>query len=249
MDEYEYLDCHYRIQNGMYFSGKITKPEFRLYTSRLIDDNYWNYGCIVNYDNIGESVQLIENFLNRMDRQPCIYMINNQEIPNRVKLNYEPCFDEVWMEYFGEDLPMPTGAVLIENKSQEKDFIKIFTQAYQDGESNPWGERQEEYRICLEDSFRCPQYFNYLIYSDNQPVAVATLGMDNDCGAIYNVGTLPAFRHHGLGQKAVQACIAKFQEKNGNILFLQTDISGDLQNWYHGMGFEKIFSGTAYAKV
>lgn len=249
MDGLEYLEEHYQIQNGMYFSGHVNKPEFVLYSSRMIKDSCWNYGCIKSYNHIGESVQLIENYLRRMNRKPCVYLLEGQKVPDRVAYEYGKVFEDAWLGYAGEAITeIPAGVILAQSEAEENDFIQIFRCGFcpnSEGDANS----ADEYCDCLREAFTGDWYFHFVCYDKGIPVAVATLGKHGDWGAVYNLACLAEFRAHGLGTKVLQACIARFYRLGGKRLFLQTKAGGEAESWYLKRGFRKLFNGVGYVKI
>lgn len=249
MDGLEYLEEYYQIQNGMYFSGHINKPEFVLYSSRLIKDSCWNYGCIKSYNHIGESVQLIENYLRRMNREPCVYLLEEQKVPDRVAVEYGKVFEDAWLGYTGEVLTeMPAGVILAQSEAEENDFIQTFRHGFW-----PYNEEIEnsadDYCDCLREAFTGDWYFNFICYENGTPAAVATLGKHGDCGAIFNLVCRPEFRAQGFGTKILQACIARFYRLGGQRLFLQVAADGEAESWCLKRGFRKLFNATGYVKI
>lgn len=246
----EYIHWHYRIQNGMYFSGKCTKPGFVLYNSRLIDDCRWNYACLSGQTEVSTVLRGIEKLFHLLNRRSCLYFPAGER-PARLPATYEECRREVWMAYRGEQgslPPLDDSVAMVSTPGEQKQFLNLFTRIFCGEGEALWGSFGQAYGEALSESFYLEKFANLMVLELGQPVAIATLGMEDGVAALYNVGTLKAFRGRGRASKVVAACLRYWRDNGGRELFLQTEPGSFLEGWYERLGFQRVFEGVTLVK-
>ena len=99
---------------------------------------------------------------------------------------------------------------------------------------NSWG-KNPEYKKC-----------HYLAKYEGKPAGVITAVSYKGFVGIYNVGTIPQYRHLGVG-KAMMSVVSK-EVGRDDVLFLQTEKGSLVEKWYETMGFQTIFYGECYTE-
>lgn len=246
----EYIHWHYRIQNGMYFSGKCTKPGFVLYNSRLIDDCSWNYACLSEQADVSTALRGIEKLFHLLNRRSCLCFPVGER-PARLPATYEECRREVWMAYQGEQdslPPLDDSVIMVSAPDEQEQFLNLFTRIFCGEGETPWDSLGQAKGEALSESFYLEKFANFLVLDQRQPVAAATLGMEDGVAALYNLGTLKDFRGRGFASKAVAACLRYWHDNGGRNLFLQTEPGSFLEGWFERLGFQRVFEAVTLVK-
>lgn len=254
------LRQHFLVQKGMYFDYDLTWEKWHFLMSSIIEDGFWNYAILPETCDITRDLSSVESIFNNTDRVPSVYIIDEEKCPNITELlkmeGYEKMAEESFMTYCCNDCAKPNvgGKIIIRRAvdgDNMKDFIDVFTNAY-GGEKTPdqpYGELDKTYMDALIRSFKnTDKFYHFVCYVDGNPVSVASLCYENGKGGIYNVGTRLNERGCGYGTAATMACIEKWNELNGDILFLQTETGSNVEAWYYTLGFKLEFHGSTYCK-
>lgn len=255
MNTKQLMEWHFDVQKGMYFSRRTNLGSYFIYSSDIIEDGFWNYAFIPNdLDLSKESNNISSNFLS-INRTPAIYIINGDSQQKKILSNadYTLLATESFMTYsndkaIGIDLKDFIIKQAIDEKTQ-KDFEEVFIHAY-GGEKTaeqPYGELDKTYITALKQSFsNLDKFYHFVCYSDLTPISIATLCFVDGKGGIYNVGTNLSYRGKGYGTATTKACIDKWKELNGDVLFLQTERNSSVEAWYYKLGFKLEFVGEIY---
>lgn len=253
------LANHFDVQQGMYFSLRITTGFGESFLSDIIEDEYWNYTVITSEKCFQEMVDANELLFNKQKRKSCFYLTNGNDVQERFSkylkdVNYVDAFTESFMLYNGSREVMvvnKNSIFLVDEATRADDFIDVFVQAYggERTDTQPYGGLSENYIHALKRALISNgQFYNFVLYEEGVPAAVASLCFKDGNGGIYNVGTVPSFRGRGLGSDITNACIKKWDYLGGKCLFLQTETDSTVERLYSKLGFETKFHGTAYSK-
>lgn len=252
------LRNHFDVQNGMYFNDYFTSDQWTFFTSKIIEDGFWNYAVMPNNANLKNELPLVEKIFADIHRPSSIYIVNEDEQREAVSFlkeqGYELISKESFMTYNGGGLikPIPS-EIRIERATSEvivRDFIKIFANAY-GGEispEQPYGELDKTYLDALGNSFEDGKFYHFVCYHRLKPVSIASLCIADGVGGIYNVGTNPTERGKGYGTFATNACISEWLRSGGKELLLQTETGSSVEKWYYSLGFKLEFYGSIYSK-
>lgn len=252
------LRNHFDVQNGMYFNDCFISHRWTFFTSKVIQDGFWNYAVMPSDADLRKELPFVENRFADIHRPTSIYIVNEdeqQEAVNFLKVQgYELISKESFMTYKDGNLMKPIPSkIRIERATSEvakRDFIRIFSNAY-GGEispEQPYGELDKTYLDALSDSFEDRKFYHFVCYYGSRPVSIASLCFVDGIGGIYNVGTNPTERGRGYGTFATNACINEWLRRGGKELFLQTETDSSVEKWYYSLGFKLEFYGSIYCK-
>src|SRR5581483_1855394 len=85
---------------------------------------------------------------------------------------------------------------------------------------------------------------NYLLLSNDEPIATGTLLMDGAVAGIYNVATLPSARGHGFGSAMSTHILREARQRGATMAVLQSSVAG--LGMYRRLGFEERFRFDQY---
>lgn len=236
-------ELHYQIQKGMFFSDKFSSDSYDIYYSNAIDDIYWNYAVVSDVASLNTHFNDICEIFTKIGRKVCFYLNFNQSSDLRdlqehqIKVNYS----ENWLRYDGRKLENPCKAKLVETSNEREDFMKVFLAVNSLKYGGP--QASDSSIHALRESFDNSKYSHHITYEHGKPVSIATLGTYNGYCMIYNLATLPEFRGKGYTLSVVHHCVEKFKEIGGKELYIQTPHNSDIEKWYLGQGFKKVFAG------
>ena len=248
----EFIEKQYKIQNGMFFSGKMTLPGFILFNSRILETPRWNYARLreSGETDADAAIRKAETLFHRLGRKSCFYFAEDEPIPELITAQYRKDFKETWFKYENKlQLPQAEEAILVSNAEQMELFIRLNKATRSDKRApTVLKSRESTYPDALRQSFGYPNYYNFIIFSGGQPAAVATLGYCENCGGIYNLGTLAEYRGRSMAKMALKCCIDIWHKLGGKELFLQLPERVSLEGWCRQCGFVPFFAGTAYSR-
>ena len=139
---------------------------------------------------------------------------------------------------------------IVKQEDFEGLFVETFHTAYSSDDPNdPYGQLSPTYKNSLRNSWgKNPEYKkdHYLASYEGVPAGVITAVSYQGFVGVYNVGTVPKYRHHGVGE-AMMATVAR-ELKDNDVLFLQTAKGSLVEKWYEKMGFQTIFLGECYTE-
>ena len=246
--------AHYKVQQGVLFSGKKKISGSTLLWSDKITDSFWNYACLINAKQPEELIKEVVEFYKSKNRKPAFYLTpwtkpkNFETIlqSHRFKLAYK----DAWQVYTGSrEINLPVNLEIKEVKTPEEK--RVFTETFNKAFSNPddpYGALPKEYGETLKLTFRKRYWKNYIVYSDNAPVATGSLAISGKYAAIYSIGTHPNFRKKGFGTAVVNLCTKEALAKGCEFIFLQTVKDSYNEKLYNKMGFETTFTGICWNK-
>lgn len=257
-------DFHFNSQQGMYFSKLEEKNGYLLVASEIVEDNYWNYAARINRA-LPDIWPEIEEYFTKRDRRPSIYLTPTSSLTNigatlqDLKLSID--YTDAWMvltdapRIASPESPDYQLITLDKTDSQQTEaFVNTFRQAYSSGDPNdPYGDLPEYYADALSKSFQrsSSAYLaeHFLALVNGQAAGVSTLIRRNNMAAIYNVGTIQAYRNKGVGTLLTLGPIKKYFGKNGvSTIFLNTEKDSGVEKWYTKLGFTTQFTGSCFSK-
>jgi GNAT superfamily N-acetyltransferase len=229
-----------------------------LFLSDYIDDFFYNFSIEINVAAISVPIfiKTVEKEMDNIKRRPAFYITPWTEpldllVRSLRDCGYQRQFQDQWMfftkgsqpttPYKGEtDLTVR----VVSNESDVENFVKVYSKVYVEEPDDSM------YLTALRQSFspRDVDTFHLIGYKHGQPIAIATLIYADGWGGIYNVGTLTEHRHQGIGSQITQACINKWKELDGHILFLQTEEGVTGEKFYNRLGFKTAFVAECWAR-
>lgn len=259
---YEQLEqMHFNCLQGMYFSKIHPSESSTILLSDKIEDTYYNYCALMQF----HKDEFKEYWINAKkmfpsNRVPALYVTPSSNLYGQER-NFLQSFKK---QYTDSWMVMQSGKYLCDLKIDKKieikrietqeDFKQLFVETFQsaysgDDPSDPYGQLSPTYKESLLDSWdRNLEYKkdHYLAFYEGTPAGVLTAISYQELVGVYNVGTVPQFRCHGLGE-SLMATVAQ-QLNNHQILFLQTEKGSHVEKWYGKMGFETLFYGECYTE-
>ena len=257
----ELEEFHFQALQGMYFNNIKKMNGYLLLSSNYITDNYWNYAAKIdqNFDDIWSD---IVSEMNSINRTPTIYITPTSFCFNK-KLPLKKIYKDAWLvwdtsniiqivEDSSVDIMFQQSPVNIEF---EKQFVEIFKQAYGgSSDDDPYGQLPSTYTHALSNGLNMElmhseyEFTHILLMKDKIPVSIATgiISKKKKICGIYNVGTNPQYRKSGFGTRATLSIVQKCLSEGIDSVFLNTEYSSGVHQWYEKMGFRTAFVGTCY---
>ena len=252
---------HYQNQQGIYFSEMEIIEDAVLLYSDIIDDFFWNYAAQVSTteEKVEKLIQDVIMFYREKKRIPSIYVTPFSK-PNNISKYLESCgfnieLKDAWMVYDKEPLVIEILEDLIIKEVECGEdmgvFMKVFYEAYGGAsEDEPYGELPPTYGDALCRSFKNPpketNIVHYLGFIDEKPVGIGTLISSNGFGGIYNVGTSPKYRKHGIGSVISLKAVEDAKKEGNAIIYLMTEYGSYVEKFYERLGFSTKFIGCGY---
>ena len=262
MSCYEQMeDLHFRGLQGMYFTG-IQPIEFGTFlSSSEIEDTYYNY-CArfkVHGNDFAENWAKVKTMFSA-NRTPALYVTPSSDLYGQERAflaSFERQYTDAWMvmqngRYLSE--LATTDKITVQPITNQDDFKESFVETFQiayssDDPNDPYGQLSPTYKNSLLNSWgKNPEYkkCHYLAKYEGKPAGVITAVSYKGFVGIYNVGTIPQYRHLGVG-KAMMSVVSK-EVGRDDVLFLQTEKGSLVEKWYETMGFQTIFYGECYTE-
>jgi len=247
--------AHYKVQKGVFFSVKKKISGATLLWSDKITDAFWNYACLINAKRPEELIKEVIEFYKSKNRKPAFYLTPWTKPKNFETIlqnqGFKLAYKDAWQVYTGsKEINSPANLEIKEVKTPEEKrvFIETFNKAFSgENPGDPYGALPKEYGETAKLSFRKRYWKNYIVYSDNSPVATGSLAISGKFAAIYSIGTHPNFRKKGFGTVIVNFCTKKAWEAGCEFIFLQTVKDSYNEKLYNKLGFETAFIGICWA--
>jgi ribosomal protein S18 acetylase RimI-like enzyme len=257
MDTSEFLKKFQQLEYKLVFDQIIELPFARICYCADYDSEYWNYAFVEHViDNV--QLQLIgEEFL-KLRRRATIQFVNDPSFAGLVSLldehGYVKKYEDSWMFFEGNEIVQSRFSEVkkVETVEELKIFLRVFDASYQaDDPQNPYGELGG-YLVTAErdwmnhhESGRV-EYF--IVFKEQEPVAVSTIIHHEDIGYIANVGSLRDVRGQGYGKLATLYCVNVSQKKGNKYHCLSTEEGTFPYEFYQKIGFKKKFSTLGFTK-
>lgn len=204
-----------------------------------------------------KQLKKIEEELDELDRKPAVYFEKSPKMEANeallLKEDYKFDWEDSWMFHHGLGLEEQyENAKIVSSVPDLDEFLKTFNACYQkDDPQNPYGELGDYIDVAkrvwinLSSSGKL-QYFT--IFSQDIPVAVASLSNFAGIGYISNVGSLREVRGQGFGKIATLFAVQQ-SVTNGNTHHCLATEAGQWPNeFYQRIGFTTDFTAVGFSK-
>lgn len=131
-------------------------------------------------------------------------------------------------------------------------FLHSFDMCYRkDDPINPYGELGE-YLTAARQAWQKHHATNrleyFMVFDDNQPVAVSSLTNFQGVGYISNVGSLMSVRGRGFGKLVTMYCVQQSTQRGNKDHCLATEEATNPNEFYKAVGFKTRFSARLMSK-
>lgn len=238
------LNLHYHIHENLFFDNCIIRDTFTVYSSKAIDDIFWNYANISELSSFRKSHKDILADFEALHRKPCIYINSSQsnDLRDLLEAKFIVKYTEEWLRYDGSKLESPQKTRQVSTKDEFNDFTTLFNLS--NNLKFPHSDiYTSNYIALMNKTFSSSNFHHFIAYDNNIPVAVASLGYYNGYCIIYNQATHPDYRGKGYTQSLIKACIDKCQEMNGKEVYVLVNADSTIEKWYLKHDFKKIYNG------
>lgn len=121
----------------------------------------------------------------------------------------------------------------------EKSYTEIFMISFEVDPSI-----EEPMKEFSNEFLKYPDTSHFLAYIDNNPVGCASVIYEAGVAGIYNVGTLPDYRHRGIATSLMASCMLDAIEKGYQYSILHSSEKG--KKVYTRLGYEDFFTFKRY---
>ena len=218
---------------------------------------FWNLALV---NSVLPSTQLsqIEETLKHHNRKPSVYFESREELSRLVTLlqdsGYQKINEDSWMFYNLQSVDQ-THFKTVKKVTTESEliiFLETFNSCYQKNDpQNPYGELGNYLKVAKNawNKYSKTGRLNYyIIYKNDQPVAVSTLNSYLSIGYISNVGSLRSVRGEGFGKAATLFCVQESTSLGNSVHCLATEESTYPNQFYRNIGFKTKFLAPLYVK-
>lgn len=257
MTNYRFLQTYVELQQDIMFDEILDLDFAKVCFSKLDPSPFWN-NALVNTVLTDEQINQAELKLNELGRKPAFYFENRADLQPLSALlaqkGYKQNAEDSLMFHLGENID-ESRFEQVRKVTTEKEleiYIKTFDQCFQkDDPQNPYGELGEYLEAC-RSAWKKHHVTNkieyFIVYKEDDPVAVSTLTNHKNLGYISNVGSLRSVRGEGFGKLATMYCVAQ-SKKNGNTVHSIATEEGTYPNqFYKNIGFETKFTSKLMVK-
>lgn len=237
-------ELRYRLQKGIYFSGKVDTFNYNIYYNNKLSDMYWNFALVSNIISIQNNIPDIVAEFKKLNRTPCIYINSlftkelNEIQENKFRVNYT----ETWMRH---EIEMPLSKYRGKKVEKEKEcngFIELFRNEY--SVKNAYLQKiREEHIQELENCLKSSNTVHFISYENDTPVACASLGWFEDYYMIFNQSLNKEYDDSYHKEAIINSCIEYCKNHNGKSLIVKIATNRSLEKWYGSLGFRMIASG------
>lgn len=259
-DKKALVDFHFKSLQGMYFSEYISGKGYVLLFSDLVEDSYYNY-IAQSKRNIQDVIRETRPFFVDRGRRVAIYVTpcsdlygNEKDLPK----NFELFAADAWMVLNDDQILRSYSAAMniqIEPVSYESrdEYTKVFHLSYAgDNPDDPYANLPEYYSKSLNRSFdyKVDPYLKEYFWAkmDGQPVGVVSMLSDRRIAGVYGLGTLEAYRKHGVGTSLMAFLVKRAQVLKIPTMMCQTEAGSKVEQWYIRMGFQTLFTAKYYVE-
>jgi len=167
---------------------------------------------------------------------------------------HQQSFEDCWMFHDGKNIDRSKFNQVKKVESEEDllVFLETMNLCFQKGDpQNPYGELGAYLTVAREGWLKHHgtdrlQYF--LVYKQDQPVAVASLTTFKKLGYISNVGSLQSVRGQGFGKLATLFCVDQSIRNENTYHFLGTEEGNYPYEFYKRLGFVNRFRAIGLSK-
>ncbi len=258
MTNSNFIQKFHELETGLVFEKILELDYAKICYCKFYDSEYWNYAYIeAPLD--APHLELLEEEFVRLERKSTLYFENDPKFSDFLFFlenhYYEKKYEESWLFFEKEITDTATFSQVkkVQTEEELKKFLLLFDNCYQkEDPQNPYGELGE-YLVGVErdwlnhHSSDRVEYF--IVYKDEEPVAVSTLINHEELGYIANVGSLREVRGEGFGKLATLYCVYISQQNGNKCHFLSTEVGSYPEEFYQRIGFKKKFTTLGYTKV
>lgn len=257
MTNFQFLQRYEQLQTGIMFDKIIDINFATISLCNKDDGSFWNR-ALINSEITKDQLLEIEKEMDKIERTPSFYFENRDDLKplinflndNKYKIDYE----DSWMFWTNKEIDRNGFKKIkkVTNEEELKIFLTTFNNCYQnDDPQNPYGELGDYLKVTEDVWYQNNdkdklEYF--IVYDNNEPVAVTTLTNFSGIGYISNVGSLRSVRGKGFGKLATLFCVEE-SKKHGNTEHCLATEEGDYPNeFYKRIGFETKFNAIGLIK-
>jgi ribosomal protein S18 acetylase RimI-like enzyme len=260
MNNFNFLQKYQGLQHTIMYDELIDLGFAVIGYSKTDPYAFWNL-ALTNVGLSENQILKIEDVLRQRQRDSTIYFENKNQLKefkvvlekNGYKENFEDCW-QFWDSGKEPDSRYFNSVKKVTDIASLKIFLEAFNRCYQKNDpQNPYGELGSDYLRVSEDVWRRHsqsyrvEYF--MIYKNNQPVAVSTLTNHDGIGYISNVGSLREVRGEGYGKAATLFCVQESIKHDNREHCLATEEGAYPNEFYKRIGFVSRFTAIGYTKI
>jgi len=245
---------HYIMQLSSYFSELTDLPGVRFSYTYRFTDIWYNQAYDIEWTSDIKSLKtVVEEYLAKRDRLPCIYTSPATEPENIGKLledlGYGMFEEEAWMFYnFDENkkaYTIPDDISITEVKTEQD--LEIFAEVYRKGLPGP--EVEDYVEACLEGFKYKPPLVNiwyFIAKYQGAPAGMISLLTLGKYAGIYAVATIEEFQKKGIVRALNWVACALAEKVGCKYAFLQTVKGEDSELVFEKLGYETLFIREGY---
>lgn len=259
MDNFNFLQKCFHLQHTIMYDGLIDLNFATIGYSKTDSSPFWNLALVDKVLNQNEILQ-IEDSLREHKRNPTIYFENKNELgqlENILKTkDYKKNFEDSWQFWVSRkkvDKKYFNSVKKVIDKAGLKRFLETFNRCYQKNDlQNPYGELGDYLKVAEKVWHKHHQnkrveYF--MVFKNNQPVAVSALTNYGGIGYISNVSSLRQVRGEGFGKAATLFCVQESIRHGNKDHCLATEEGAYPNEFYKRIGFATRFTAIGYTKI
>ncbi|MDQ3098314.1 MAG: hypothetical protein M3Q44_01050 [bacterium] len=256
MNSTKVIKNYIQLQKDIMFNKLFEVDGATVCYSQNTPSPFWNNAFVDTILN-AEQLNTIGNTLKSLSRSPAVYFENKSELVGL----------KTFLEEQGYIMATEDSFMFYENSKAKQDrfecvrkvetvedleaFLDTFDRSYRKEDPlNPYGELGDYLtaaRVAWEKHHISSRIEYFVVYKNDEPVAVSTLTNYGSIGYISNVGSILPVRGEGYGKLATLYCVSQSQ-RSGNIMnFLITEEGTNPHSFYTSIGFKTKF--TAYLMV
>lgn len=259
MNAFTFLEIYQRLQKGIMFDKLVDLGYATISYCATYDSNFWN-NAICEESLSDKQISEVENSFKKLARKSTFYLEHTEKLNSFISRltahGYKKSFEDCWQFWKGEkkiDSKHFTSVKSVENEKDLKIFLETMDKCYQNNDpQNPYGEVGEDYLRLAKKAWETNHASNkieyFIVYKENDPVAVSTLTNFEKIGYISNVASLKSVRGQGFGKAATLYCVKKSIENKNTEHCLATEEGEYPNDFYNKIGFETRFKVTAFTK-
>lgn len=259
MNKQDLIDLHFKGATELYNSELIEKENCYIFSSKLIDDCYWNIGILKKFNaDIDIVWDNVKNELQKRDRDSVLYIIpfDDYKISDDFKLLYT----DVWMvvdnlkDYQNAECKIDVKFKIVTDDIKDE-FVNAVMNGFSGNDPNdPYEELSDGYKLALLNSFQKSNIKNEFkiihyagLYKDII-VSTATVVYKKENAIIYNVTTKKQYQKMGICKEMMSYIISDLRKKGVKTVCVQTEQGYYTEKAYANMGFKEIMLGRAFTK-
>jgi predicted GNAT family acetyltransferase len=218
---------------------------------------FWSH-LLTNQNLTDSHIQEVINYSETENIKPAVYFENRNDLVSLKttlgRNGFNKIAEDSWM-FCSKPISYQSNFNMVKKINTPDDlkiYIDTFNRCYQKNDpQNVYGELGDYLKSTARAwlARHTSDYIQYFLVFDNQePVAVSALTNCCGIGYISNVGSLPSVRGKGFGKTATLFAIYQSQ-KNGNEIHCLATEEGTYPNeFYKRLGFKTKFTALLYEK-